>query len=217
MKSYKKNDALYDAEKLRIGLKHDVDTLLAELGTYREKNHEIPIPGDNILEDLKLYAYPDFGLYIYKSRRLYLAIRCGSVGQNGNGGHSHNDQLSIELNVDGNDWIVDPGTYIYTPLPERRNNYRSVNAHFAPGIEGMEPARLDFRLFELGNSSSGECLYFREDGFVGMYFGYGKPVWLKVTLFRDNILLKCCSPKTKIKFLKTKRQLFSPGYGIQIM
>ena len=38
---------------------------------------------------------------------------CLAVGQDGNGGHAHNDQLSIELNVDGEDWIADPGTYLY--------------------------------------------------------------------------------------------------------
>ncbi|RKZ84103.1 MAG: heparinase, partial [Candidatus Parabeggiatoa sp. nov. 1] len=56
-------------------------------------------------------AYPDFGLYLYRDERVYLAIRCGSNGQNGNGGHAHNDQLSFELAIDGITLISDPGTY----------------------------------------------------------------------------------------------------------
>nr|MBL0701403.1 heparinase II/III-family protein [Desulfobacterales bacterium] len=125
---------------------------------------------------LKLYAYPDFGLYIYRSKRFYLAIRCGSIGQNGNGGHAHNDQLSIELNIDGKDIISDPGTYLYTPLPERRNEYRSVKAHFAPQVKGREPANLNENLFKLGNAVSGECLYFGIEGFVGRHYGYGSKI-----------------------------------------
>jgi hypothetical protein len=148
---------------------------------------EIPMPGDDLCERIKLYAYPDFGLYIYRSKRLYLSIRCGAIGQNGNGGHAHNDQLSIELNVDGVDWIADPGTYLYTPLPKRRNDYRSVKAHFAPQVEGIEPSRLDLGLFSLGGKTRARCLYFGKEGFVGIHQGYGKPVYRAVQVLEDRV------------------------------
>ena len=82
-------------------------------------------------------------------QRLYLAVRCGNFGLVGNGGHAHHDQLSIELSLDGQDLIVDPGTYLYTALKERRNEYRGANAHFAPQIEGREPDGTGRGLFQM--------------------------------------------------------------------
>lgn len=99
--------------------------------------HAIPIPG-KALKGLKLYTYPDFGLYIYKSPELYCAIRCGSVGQNGNGGHAHNDNLSIELNINKKDICIDPGSYIYTALPDMRNKFRSIISHAVPIVNMHE-------------------------------------------------------------------------------
>lgn len=74
-------------------------------------------------------AYPQFGLYILQARDLRAWVRCGSVGQNGNGGHAHDDQLSFELSIDGVRLIVDSGTYLYTPVPALRNRFRSAAMH----------------------------------------------------------------------------------------
>ena len=81
---------------------------------------EIPYLQGNLLDKLEAFAYPDFGIYGYKSINFFLSIRCGTLGQNGNGGHSHNDQLSIELEIDGKGIFVDPGSNLYTPLPKIR-------------------------------------------------------------------------------------------------
>lgn len=155
------------------------DKNLDEWLDYLHKQHGVPVAykyaapeGDSLVKDLRLYSYLDFGLYIYKSSRLYLAIRCGSIGQNDNGGHAHNDQLGAELSIDGKDIIRDPGTYIYTPLPERRNQFRSTKAHFVPQRAGKEqtcilPGALE--LFSLQGKEMGECLYFSKKGFVGRH------------------------------------------------
>jgi hypothetical protein len=148
-----------------------------ELPAQERCSIRVDIPGGGILDGLSLRAFPAFGLYVYRSRRLYLALRCGPNGQNGNGGHAHNDQLSMILWVDGIEWIADPGTYLYTPLPARRNEYRSVRAHFAPqAADGKEPGRLDLGLFQLGDEAQARCLYFGEEGFAGTHRGFGAPV-----------------------------------------
>jgi hypothetical protein len=101
----------------------------------------IPIGGGSLRARLRTIAYPDFGLFIFRSDRLFMSIRCGPVGQDGVGGHAHNDQLSVELWVDGDPWIRDPGTYVYTPLPDQRNAYRSAQAHFVPMDHLKGPGR----------------------------------------------------------------------------
>ena len=49
----------------------------------------------------------------------------------------------MELNIDGEDWLADPGSYVYTADARLRNAYRSVRAHAAPRLGEGEPAALD--------------------------------------------------------------------------
>ena len=87
---------------------------------------------------IKSIFYPDSGIFIYKSDKFYLAVCATPLGQSNHGGHTHNDKLSYDLWVDGLDIARDPGTYLYTPLPDRRNEFRSVKAHNAPIVEDLE-------------------------------------------------------------------------------
>lgn len=217
------------AHRIRVGEDADWFRLLEELEKWPEDSWsglEIPIPGKSLLEGLRLQAYPDFGLYLFRSRRLYLAVRCGTIGQRGIGGHAHNDQLSIELNVEGKDWIADPGTYVYTPLPAWRQQYRSVRAHFAPSLlGGEEPGRLDLGLFKLGNEAQARCLYFGERGFVGTHWGYGTPLYRIVELASHGLrirdycrgapLLRLVLPQKGGVVAGNNGIPVSPGYGIR--
>ncbi len=222
--SYLKPSQCPTAESVRVGTEENWVRLTAELDSVPQEQGkqrqvlEIPIPGDDLYKELKLYAYPDFGLYLYRSSRLYLAVRCGAIGQNGNGGHAHNDQLSIELNVDGEDWITDPGTYLYTPLPERRNEYRSVKAHFAPQLEGQEPGRLDLGVFRLGNEANVICRFYGKEGFFGMYHTPDSVVHRKILLKWEGLVISDrCDHHRLIHQFTTKQHFTSTkvsiGYG----
>jgi hypothetical protein len=180
------------AETVRIGASGTIAQLearLERLGTGSYRRLKIPLPDASVLKDLALLAYPDFGLYLFRSPRLYLATRCGPVGQEGAGGHAHNDQLHIEMTVDGEDWITDPGTYLYTPLPNCRNEYRSTWAHFTPHMEGPEPARLDLGLFRLGAESSARCLYWGPEGFAGVVQSGVRAATCLVRLQGDGVIV----------------------------
>jgi hypothetical protein len=72
-------------------------------------------------------SFPDAGWYIIRHESDYCIVSCGPNG--GDGWHSHNDKLSFELIVDGQDIIVDPGTYVYTSFPKERNKFRSTEYH----------------------------------------------------------------------------------------
>jgi uncharacterized heparinase superfamily protein len=88
-------------------------------------------------------AFPDGGLYVLGDEGLHLVARCGDVGQNGNGGHAHNDALSFELSCGGRPLVVDPGTYAYTSDPDARNAFRATAAHNTVRVDGREIHPID--------------------------------------------------------------------------
>jgi hypothetical protein len=94
-------------------------------------------------------AFPLGGFFVMRSGGTHVVVRCGDVGQNGNGGHSHNDVLSFEL------WhdvavVVDSGTYVYTSDPAARNTFRSTASHNTVSVDRAEinPIR-EHELFRL--------------------------------------------------------------------
>ncbi len=182
-------------------------------------------PGGSSLRDhLTLRAWPDFGLYLWRSDRLYLAVRCGPIGQNGRGGHAHNDQLAIELSIDGEDWLRDPGSYLYTADPALRNRYRGVAAHAAPRFENREPGGLDLGLFWLGDEARARCLAFGPHGFAGDHIGFGAPLRRRVMIEDQRILITdsglpgpgdtvVCRTADEVRARLGGDVAFSPGYG----
>lgn len=173
--------------------------------------------GGDLRAGLRTAAYPDFGLWILRSHRLYLAVRCGAVGQHGRGGHAHLDQLAIELWIDGVPLARDPGTYLYTPLPERRNEYRSVSVHHAPRVQGREPGDLGQGPFRL-SAAEGRCLRFGADGFAGVHDGYGFPLHRRVHVHADAVRIvdfaEDAPAGTVLAPGPAAPRAFSPGYGI---
>ena len=162
---------------------------LAAWPDKRRRRWEIPAPGSDLREGLVLCAYPDFGLYVVRSRRLYLAIRCDARAGRQPDGHAHEDQLSVELTIDGQDRIRDPGTYLYTPLADRRNQYRSMDAHCVPVMSKASRARLDQGLFRLPGRAVAECLYFGPEGFLGMLRARC-PVYRRITFGAERLVLE---------------------------
>lgn len=183
---------------------------------------ELRPPGGDLTAGLRTAAFPDFGLYVWRSDRLFLAVRCGPVGQRGNGGHAHNDQLHVELTVDGQDWIRDPGTGVYTSLPEVRNQYRSAAAHWVPTAGGAEPSPLTGGLFTLRGPEETTCLSFGPKGFVGRLRFGGQLVVRKVQLTARALIVKDAGvaprPVAVITTAEAAATLgslpFSPGYGL---
>lgn len=218
VRSHRRPGVACAAARVRIGSERNVRQILNDFETVPDWGKwviDIPVDGGSLLEALYTYGYPEFGLYIYRSCRLYLAVRCGSMGQT-KGAHAHNDQLSIELNIDGEEWITDPGTYLYSALPAVRNQYRSVDAHFAPKVNETEPGRLDRGMFRLDDEAQAQCLYFGSEAFIGTHYGYGQPVYRSIELHANSIVIR---DWTRAGVLQdedyTSRPLFSPGYGVR--
>lgn len=226
--SYLAEGQLPDATRATVRGRAGWSTLISRMESdpdMRRHDRQIGLSGSDLLAGARCYCYANFGLFIIRSARLYLAVRCGPVGQLGNGGHAHNDQLSVELQVDGNDLIVDPGTYLYTADAGQRNSYRSVHAHCAPHCaDGTEPGSLDHGLFRLVDRADAECLLFEPYRFVGRHFGFSRPVYRVVELtsqavrisdYADRRLRLEPLPAIGLASLPVSPLPLSPGYGIR--
>jgi len=94
-------------------------------------------------------AFRQGGFYFLRNDQLYMAVRCAANGRRGIGNHSHNDTLSFELYAYDKSFIVDPGTYVYTPEPDWRNLFRSTAYHNTLVVDGEEINRIPDDLFRL--------------------------------------------------------------------
>lgn len=145
---------------------------------------------ENSLSNVQSKSFPNAGWYVMRNYQDYCIISCGPNGQNGNGGHCHNDKLSFELMIDRKDIIVDPGTYVYTPYPEWRNKFRSTAFHNTVVIDSEEQNRfINNNLFSLMNNVRCECLDFSEDDqkilFKGVYQD-GKKHYREIKFYKDE-------------------------------
>lgn len=188
-----------------------IDTL--PLNGLAQQEYYFPKPNESI-SALRCYPYDGMGLYIFKSPHLYMTVRCGEVGQNGNGGHSHNDQLSITLRIDGKDIIVDPGTYLYTPSPHLRNQFRSTCAHFTPQNFGAEQNPLSEEwqgLFSIQQEKTfANVLCLSSSVIVMEHSGFGRKVYRVVEILPDEV--RVCDYGGDGGHWASP-MFFSPGYG----
>lgn len=143
---------------------------------------------------LKSKAYFNGGYYILRNDRVFCLIRCGELACRGKGGHSHNDQLSFELNVDGEDFIIDPGTYLYTADYKMRNLFRSTKMHNTVYIQGYEQNDFkEYDLFNMREQTFANCKLFNELTFYGEHYGYKEKCGVihnrKVNLINEGIII----------------------------
>ena len=87
-------------------------------------------------------AFPDGGFYIMRNERGFVLLNCNPPGTMGVGTHKHNDLLSLELHLGGEDILVDPGCFLYTSDPQTYNRFRSTRAHSTVTVDQAEQNRL---------------------------------------------------------------------------
>ena len=103
------------------------------------------------LEEQKsgFFIYEDAGYYIYRNDGIYLLLTTGPKELLGLGSHAHNDVLSYILNINGEDILIDPGTYVYVSDPSTRNHFRSISSHNILYWDKIEPRDLTEGIFKL--------------------------------------------------------------------
>jgi len=180
-------------------------------------------PDPTALEGLEPLALSEFGLYLWRGPRALIAVRCGPIGQNGRGGHAHNDQLAVEIEIDGVAWARDPGSYVFGSDLQARDRYRSALAHFVPRRGDAEPARL-LAPFRLEDSAQAEVLRFGTD-FIGTHRGFEDMVTRRVAIEGGEIVIEDRPAEAATHIVRSPDDLaalwgltvaFSPGYGRQL-
>jgi hypothetical protein len=86
--------------------------------------------------------YESSGFYILRSSEVNCIVQCGPNGQEGVGGHAHNDKLSFVLNHQGKPLIIDSGTYSYSANIKLRNQFRSIYSHNTLIVDDQEQNEL---------------------------------------------------------------------------
>ena len=147
----------------------------AATASSRGKNVLVRPAAGSDKSDPTLHAFPNFGLYVFHTSRFYLALRCGHL-TTGNAGHAHNDQLSFVLSVDGIPFIEDPGSYLYTALPEERIRFRSTSMHNTLALANQEQNPLEpglSGLFRMDDRARGRVVDVSPDRFEAEHEGFG--------------------------------------------
>lgn len=180
-----------------------------------EKEKEfLTTTSNSLIENIKVSYFKDFGMLVFKSDNLYLNVAFGSnINSHPSLGHQHNDKLSIELNIEGNDIILDPGTYIYTPLPEKRNFFRSVKNHNTIHVEEEQNSFIYTRrgLFNMDKEVVVQLLKLNNTE-VALLAKYRDTCHLRqIKILSDKIIIEdSCNKEFNQNF---NCSMFSNGYG----
>jgi uncharacterized heparinase superfamily protein len=86
-------------------------------------------------------AFPTVGFYVLRGGGAYVLVSAGSIGTDGLGGHAHNDRLAFTLEIEGVEFLVDPGVFVYTASLAERNAGRSVLNHNTLAVARQEQNR----------------------------------------------------------------------------
>ncbi len=159
-------------------------------------------------EKISCLAFNDFGLYAFRSKDLHFLIRCGQIGQQGKGGHSHNDQLSFTMNYKGKDFVVDTGTYCYSCSAQERNYFRSVQSHNTLAIPNQEQniwaeSNFDDLFWIKKHRTKSKVVKFNENSIVCEHYAYPKKHRRQVSFEHNAILFQdeCRTDGTKFLLL----------------
>jgi hypothetical protein len=187
----------------------------------RNANHQIQHPAtteikfsDSIeLEKLEFFSYTEFGICGFKSDDFYLAISVISNKlMHHSWGHVHNDKLSFDLQIKGEDMVKDPGTYTYSAFPEKRNEYRSSAAHNGIVVKGIDQNK-ELGPFYLEREVDCRILEVKDLTITLEAKYYGVTHTRKITIKANQLIITdYCNKPFQVNINKFPE--YSPSYGV---
>ena len=149
------------------------------LGDAAASSYEsIPLPSDQSL--LVRRAFENGGYYILGAnletpREIRCYVDAAPLGYQRIAAHGHADALSIILTLDGNEYLIDPGTFAYHTQQKWRNYFRGTSAHNTVRVDGMDQSISGGNFMWLEHAAA-QCVLWdcgdAHDRFVGMHDGY---------------------------------------------
>ncbi|MDT5060717.1 MAG: hypothetical protein QOH63_1176 [Acidobacteriota bacterium] len=166
--------ALFSEPRFKQPVEKMPEELLWVLGEEGVKAYE-NLP--EISEGAGSQGFTDAGTYILREADLYLLFNASGNGLFGRGSHGHNDALSLEVSACGTNFIVDPGTYVYTADLRERQLFRSTAYHSTVEVDGVEQNSTDVALpFIIGDEAHPRVLSWESgrerDTIVAEHDGY---------------------------------------------
>lgn len=97
----------------------------------RKTNSNVNMDTKVSLEEKHKYPkiYDKGGYAVLCDKDCHLVFDAGSLGYLSIAAHGHADALNFTLAIDGEWWLVDPGTYVYHQKEDWRNYFRGTSAH----------------------------------------------------------------------------------------
>lgn len=129
---------LFDKEKFRQTSQIDEEAVWWFGAESLEKFSRLPMG-----RTLPSTAFHDAQIFIQRKNTHYLIADCGDHGAKGRGSHAHSDALSFELFADGQTFLRDPGTYVYTASYPWRHLFRSTAYHNTVRIDRKEISEIN--------------------------------------------------------------------------
>ncbi|MCD6309547.1 MAG: alginate lyase family protein [Candidatus Eremiobacteraeota bacterium] len=129
-----------DMEKAAMGWEEEAIWLLDTFESAQELPplgwDDLTIPQESTLPATKSFPYG--GYYFLRQGDKYMFIDCKRYDNRAPTVHIHNNRLGFELYAGDRAFIIDPGSYIYTPDPVMRNLFRSTSMHNTAVIDDEE-------------------------------------------------------------------------------
>lgn len=125
-------------------------------------------------------SFPTGGYYILgkdlgKGTEIRMVVDAGPLGYQSIAAHGHADALSVTLSVQGNEILVDPGTYAYHTQRRWREYFRGTRAHNTVVVDGADQSVSGGNFMWIRHASA-RCLLWKvsreRDEFIGEHDGY---------------------------------------------
>jgi len=122
-------------------------------------------------------AFKNSGWFVMRANDIQMVISAAPNGQNGHGGHCHNDKLSFTLSLGKDEVITDPGTFVYSGDIQLRRKFRSASSHNTIMIDNEEQNRfINKAVFWVQPDAKIRLLEWKSDGrydiFCAEHAGY---------------------------------------------
>ncbi|WP_031479033.1 heparinase II/III family protein [Maridesulfovibrio frigidus] len=123
---------------------------------------------------------------------LFIVADAGPLGYGALAAHGHADALSIYMSLAGREFLVDPGTYVYSGNDKWRDYFRGTSAHNTVRIDGLNQSEIGGSFLWKNHAEVEGTVHFDRDveTFRGKHNGYERlsdPVIHERTVSLDKL------------------------------